>query len=275
MEDMRLKNCKQCGTQYMGRIESRFCSLACSNKSKWRDKRESGKQFTFISCGGGFQSSAMLAMVCSGKLERPDAVIMVDAGYEKREVMEYVNTVLRPACDRIGLDFILLLPDRTDIVSDSGVILLPALIRKPDGSVGKMPTRCNDQWKVRTVKKYLRSIGVGKATALIGISTDESHRIKSHRTQWYSTAYPLLAAGMSRYDCLFAVRSAGWPDPIRSSCVFCPQHPDEEWESIASDPDNLAVCIDVDNEIERVNPDVFLHRSMRRLRDVVWRVRMA
>lgn len=63
----------------------------------------------------------------------------------------------------------------------------------------------------------------------IGISTDESDRMKKSKEPWIKTRWPLIELGMSREDCKAWMLSRGYPEPPRSACTFCPFHSDDEW----------------------------------------------
>jgi len=263
----------ECGKDfYTKRSSVQYCSRPCSNKDKNRVRLEGAKDWQILSCGAGVQSTGMIAAVYSGKLPRPDMVIMVDTGWEKQATMRYVQDVLMPKCAEINLEFVILKTENNNIFSNNGLVLIPAHKMSATGRREQIRTMCNGQWKVRLIKSYLRSRGVKKATSWIGISTDEAHRQRVPRDQWATNRYPLLELGLSRYQCLYLVRSLGWPDPERSSCIMCPQHPAEEWEEMAAKhPDDLNRCIHIDNELEARNPDIYLHRSLIRLRDIIWR----
>ena len=62
---------------------------------------------------------------------------------------------------------------------------------------------CSVQLKVRTRDRYLRSIGVGKFNAFIGIRADEEDRaweIMANIDQYENPKFPLLEAGITKQD---------------------------------------------------------------------------
>jgi len=211
-------------------------------------------------------------MIYSGKLPKPDLVLMVDTGYEKHGTLDYANAILIPACKKVGVEFKFLNTPDNRIFNDSGMIVLPAYKQLDTGETQRLTTMCSGMWKAAVMRRYIRSLGIVKARSWIGISTDESERQKQSPVQWVTNYYPLIEHHISRYQCLFQIRSLGWPDPARSSCIFCPGQNDDEYELMKSEyPEDYQRVVDIDNDIEAHNPNIFLHRSMTRMRDIIWR----
>lgn len=269
------KTCKNpaCNKEFeTERSKTEYCSRGCSNKDKQRVSMDGVKEWNVISCGGGVQSTAMIALVYSEKLPKPDLVLMVDTGYEKRGTLDYAQKVLIPACDKIGLKFKMLKTPNNAIFNEQGMIVIPAFKRTEDGTEQKLYNMCSGPWKVAVMRRYLRSLGIRKARSWIGISTDEAKRQKQSRQDWLSNHYPLVELGISRYQCLFTIRRLGWPDPARSSCIMCPLQHDDEYELMKSEyPADYQRVVNMDNEIEKIDPYIFLHKSMTRMRDIIWR----
>ena len=261
--------CKQEFNTDRSKVE--YCSRACSNEDKYRVRTEGIKEFNVISSGGGVQSTAMIAMVYKGELPKPDLVLMVDTGYEKRGTLDYTRRVLIPACNKIGVEFKILNTPDNRLFNESGMILIPAFKKIEDGKIQRLYTMCSGNWKAAVMRKYLRSIGIKKAKSWIGISIDESERQKQSNLKWISNHYPLVEMNMSRYQCLYLIRSLGWPSPARSSCIMCPLQHDDEYELMKSEyPEDYQRVVRMDNEIEKVNSNIYLHRSMVRMRDIIW-----
>lgn len=248
-----------------------YCSRACSNKDRQRIQMQDVKEWQVISCGGGVQSAGMIACVITGKLPKPDMVVMVDTGYEKQSTMDYVHDVLIPACNRIELEFNII-KTKDNAIFNKELILIPAYKRLEDGQTGKFRTRCNNGWKQVAIKRYLRSQDIKKGYSWIGISIDEAKRQRESQQDWLSNRYPLIEIGMSRYDCLYLVRSLGWDDPPKTACIMCPANHDDEWELMKQQyPTDWQRCLEIDNDIEKHNDNIYLHKSLRRLRDIIWR----
>ena len=213
-----VKTCKnpECGKEFTtNRSTVDYCSRACSNRDRQRVLTESEREHQVLSCGGGVQSSAMIALFVSGKVQSPDMAIMVDTGYEKTATMKYVHDILIPACESKGVPFHILHTPDNSLWSKSGMIFIPAFKLMPDGGSQKLYTLCYGGWKLTVIKKYLRSQGIKRGASWIGISTDESKRERKSHQQWLRNRYPLLELKMSRYQCLFLIRSLGRQDPPR------------------------------------------------------------
>lgn len=259
------------------RSARRYCSSTCANQDRQRRLLSSVPEINVLSCGGGVQSTAIVGLIYAGTLPRPDLLVMVDTGYEKRGTLEYVDTILRRACAKMAIEFVMLrTPNNDSVFSQSGVLLIPAYKVLPDGTVQKLPTRCSGPWKAEVIRRYLRSRGVAKARMWLGISTDEADRQRVSKQGWVTNYYPLLDLNISRYQCLYTIRSLGWPDPARSSCIFCPNQKDDEYELLKSEyPVDYQRVVVIDNDIERRDPSLFLHRSLTRMRDIIWRCDVA
>lgn len=75
-----------------------------------------------------------------------------------------------------------------------------ALIDKKQYLPNQQSRFCTQELKIRTAKRYLRSIGWDRWTAAVGIRADEPHRLgkpapKERWTNWH----PLAAAGVSKH----------------------------------------------------------------------------
>ncbi len=269
-----IKTCKypECGKDFEAkRSKVAYCSRTSSNLDRQRTSMTGVKEFNVISCGGGVQSTAMIALVYSGKLPKPDLVLMVDTGYEKQGTLEYARKVLIPACEKVGVEFKFLKTPDNSLHNNQGMVFIPAWKRLENGGTQKLTNICSGTWKVVVMRRYLRSLGIKKARSWIGISTDEAKRQRASHQDWLQNYYPLIEKDISRYQCLFLIRSIGWPDPPRSSCIMCPMQHDDEYEVIKSlYPEDYQRIVEMDNEIERVNPNIFIHKSLTRMRDIIW-----
>ncbi len=74
-----------------------------------------------------------------------------------------------------------------------------ALIDKKRYLPNQQSRFCTQELKIRTAKRYLRSIGWGRWTAAVGIRADESHRLgkPAPKERWVNW-HPLAAAGVTR-----------------------------------------------------------------------------
>lgn len=113
--------------------------------------------------------------------------------------------------------------------------------------------------------------------SLIGISSDESSRVKESRHAWIKNRHPLFEEGITRNHCLGWMLKHGYPKPPRSACVFCPYHSDQEWRRLRDEEPKefaRAVAFDIayrEAKVRTVRAKgfiPFLHDSRRPLSEV-------
>lgn len=189
-----------------------------------------------VSFGGGVQSTAMLALIATGRLEA-DVLLFCNVGEDSEHpaTLRYVRDVAMPYAEEHGVELVEL--DRRwrkgasrgelyptlleHVVSDRRSVVIPVYM--PGGAPG---TRyCTDYWKIRVVRHWLQDHGVTAAepaTVLIGFSWDEVHRVKDVRDPLARREYPLIDRRLDREACARIIVEAGLPVPPKSSCWFCP-----------------------------------------------------
>ncbi len=213
------------------------------------------------SYGGGVQSAAIAVLVRTGRLPRPDHIVIADTGREAGETWRYMTGVIEPYLGRM-ISVAEHNLSTVDLYSGNGDLLIPAFTK-----TGKLPTFCSTEWKKRVVRRWLRSQGVESCRMWLGISTDEIGRAKPSDADWIENHFPLLFDHpMTRGEARQLVISAGLPEPPRSSCWCCPHRQDEEWRSLP--PEELAKAVALEEEIRAKDPDVFLHPSRKPLSEV-------
>ena len=272
------KVCEECGQVFMtNRSARRYCpGRRCSNAVIAREREDrrlnTAELKTVWSCGGGVQSTAIAALICEGKLPRPDYALMTDCGYEKQATMEYVRGTLVPSLKAVGVELNLLRTldyANNDVVNAGGLVRIPAYTRTGSGSGIKFKTFCSDAWKVRVAHKWMREQGIALAENWVGISTDELRRQRLSPKRWITNRYPLVELGLSREDCLWFICEHGWPRPPRTSCLCCPQQDDASWATTKREyPDDWQRAVEIEQSMQKVVPDVYLHRSLVPLNEV-------
>ena len=222
------------------------------------------------SCGGGVQSAAIAALICRGRLPKPDISLMVDTGREKETTWAYVHGTLIPNLRAVGVELVIVKTSdyaTVDLYGKNGDLLLPVFTE-----TGKLPTFCSDEWKTRVAHRYLRTLGVTKCRTWIGISADEMRRARVSSLVWNQNCYPFLEAEFKlyyrRHDCVEEVRRAGWDDAPRSSCWLCPNQSDDEM--IAMTPADRERAAQVEDEIRERDAGFYLHKSRVPFREVVF-----
>jgi 3'-phosphoadenosine 5'-phosphosulfate sulfotransferase (PAPS reductase)/FAD synthetase len=164
--------CPNCGNE--APPEKTYCSRGCANKYRRVKERAERTTYTVWSCGGGVQSTAIAALIYTGKIDKPDYAVMVDTGYEKSCVMDYVRGTLIPKMAEVDLALnIIRTSDYAEqsIIDKDGYCIIPAF-KRTGSDTQKLRTCCNQHWKVGVIRKWLLSVGVEQYISLIGISTD-------------------------------------------------------------------------------------------------------
>lgn len=261
--------CTYCGKEIKGR-GAKYCSRICANKHHREKERADRKTYTVWSCGGGVQSTALAALIYTGKIQKPDYAVMVDTGYEKTAVMEYVRNTTIPKMAEVGVTLnIIKTSDYYEqrLIDDNGYCIIPVFKKSKDGNQ-KLKTCCNDKWKIKVIRKWLLSNGVEQYRTLIGISTDEAHRQRKAHKKYYQNIYPLIKLGMDRDDCIKYIKDLGWEEPPRSSCYICGQQTDGEWwRLVIKHPEDFKKAVEVEKKLQQSCGDIFLHRSCKPLGD--------
>lgn len=269
-----IKVCKKCNEQFKtNRSKREYCSHSCANKviTIEREKIKASVPIsTLWSCGGGVDSTAIAVLICQGKLPKPDYAVMVDCGWEKTSTWEYIYSEVIPKLKLHGINLnVIKTTEYTNnkIIDSNGYITIPAY-KKSEKPI-KFKTNCNETWKVRAVKRWIKKQGVQRCVNWIGIAADESRRMRIRNEKWFTTRYPLVEMGITREDCLWLICSYGWKKPPRTSCFICPLQNDDSWLNTKLNyHDDWNKAIEVESMIHKINPDIYLHRSMVPLNEV-------
>lgn len=116
------------------------------------------------------------------------------------------------------------------------------------------------------------------AVQLIGFGRDEFTRASPSKDARFHLCFPLIDMGMRTEDCIAYTEEIGYPLPVRSSCIGCPYHANEEWRSLTPAEFEDACAFDEENRKHmqrRSHADfgflgsrTYLHRQRIALRDV-------
>jgi hypothetical protein len=239
------------------------------------------KMLHAISLGAGVQSSTLALMFAVGELmPMPDCAIFADTGAEPRAVYEWLDWLeqqlpfpVHRVMERDGLR-----QNIIDSVRGGGRFAGAPFFTESDNTAGGMLRRqCTREFKVQPITRKLRElVGLEKgqrapqrllAAQYIGISLDESIRMKPAREHWIDHRWPLVDAGMRRLDCIVWMSEHGYPRPPRSACTFCPYHDDSEWKALQESPDDWPGVIEIDHLIRGgvrgTTKKLYLHRSLK------------
>jgi hypothetical protein len=250
-----------------------------------QEEKMEPKQWNVISLGAGVQSSTMALMASRGELLdiEVDFAIFADTQDESKKVYDWLDwlerqlsfpvyrvtkgklseRVLEMRTNKEGRRY-----SKTDI---------PFYTLGIDGSKGIVSHRsCTADYKIKPILKELRArCGIKRGqkaatvTSLIGISYDEMQRMKDSRDAFVVNRWPLVELRMKRADCIKWMTDRGYPEPPRSSCVYCPFHRNGEWRRLKTEePSEFQKAVDFEKlvQLTKVNDETFdaipfLHNS--------------
>ena len=159
-----------------------------------------------IAFSGGRTSAYMLHQIleANGDLPGRIEVTFQNTGREMPETLDFVAEVGR----RWGvmITWLEYRPDAPhfEIVGYQGASRsgepFEALIRKRKFLPNQQARFCTTELKVRTAKRYLRSLGWDYWTNCVGIRADESHRSTNPPKDRWTIWRPLVSAGVSKRD---------------------------------------------------------------------------
>ncbi|MFG3259074.1 phosphoadenosine phosphosulfate reductase [Streptomyces sp. NPDC048172] len=250
-------------------------------------QRPSRPPLRSFSYGGGWQSTAALALAARGELDyRTFLMANVGDDSENPATLRYIERHAAPFARDHGLELVLLhkVMKRTGEVrtlyqdlTRPGSRSLRIPIRMSNGAPGTRS--CTVEFKIKVIGQELLRRGAtasAPATVGIGISLDEIHRANKRRCEPYERIeYPLLELGIRRNDCIRIIRNAGLPVPPKSACWFCPFQRAETWhERRRSQPELFNRACELEDLLNRRRDDlgkdhVFLTRFGRPLRQVI------
>ena len=147
----------------------------------------------FIAFGAG-QCSSVLPFI----LDNYDLIIFADTGWELPLTYEWCKIVQKTFPGK----FIWL---KTNM----------------PGRINHHPPICTKEYKVSPIRRYLRTLGVEEAIKYLGMTKEESHRMKDNSIKWIKNKYPLIEMGWTRKTCQqYLLDNFGFIPP-RSGCTIC------------------------------------------------------
>jgi hypothetical protein len=242
-----------------------------------------------LSLGAGVQSSTLLLMSCRGELPKLDAAIFADTQWEPPRVYEHLTWLILQAQEAgIPVHVVTRGNLRADALR-SGVggrknggerwASMPLYtLDRGDQDRGQIRRQCTREYKLDPIRARLRKLlGLRKGERIpkdaqveqwIGISADETGRVRLSRDWWITHAYPLIywvKPAMLRRDCVawLAQHYPGREVP-KSACVGCPFHSNAEWRQVKQDPKAWADAVEFDRAIrkgEGMRGDCFVHQA--------------
>jgi hypothetical protein len=232
-----------------------------------------------LSLGAGIQSTALYLMAEKWEV-KPDVAIFADTGFEPHPVYKHLEKLKEIGSIPIEIVSEGNIKEETLDGVHSGKWFgnMPFFVSNQEGGVGMINRACTQHYKIKPIRKRIQELrlihDVKKVEQWIGISTDESHRAKASNVKYIENRFPLLELGLSRIHCIAYLKSIGWGETPKSSCIGCPFHSDAFWIEMKNQrPEEFAEAIDFDNKIRkycRVEGEAFLHRSGKPLSNVVF-----
>lgn len=232
-----------------------------------------------LSLGAGVQSTTTLLMAIHGELPRPDHVVFADVGWEPQAVYDHLANLAK-LMEKHEIPFHMVSEGniRQDFIGGTKRFAsMPLFVVNKDGKTGMVRRQCTSEYKIKPLMKKQRELAGLKPgqrckehriTTVIGISYDESQRMRDPAFSWIQNEYPLVDLKMTRQDCLTWCEEKGYARPPRSACIGCPFKSTEEWRALKEQPEEWANAVEFDNFlrteprlVERFNGKAFLHRS--------------
>ena len=226
-------------------------------------------KFKVLSLGAGAQSTVLALMAEAGweGMEKPDLAIFADTQWEPDAVyehLEWLKTKLSYEVVTVTVGNI-----RNNMlrgVNHKGEKFLdvPVFIRNSDGTKAVAARQCTNHYKIQPIHKEIKrrlKIPPGRrfpkniqVEMWLGISADESTRMKPSRDEWVDRRYPLVEMDLTRAN-IYKWFEERYPDRRlpRSSCVGCPYHDDMEWKWIKEhEPGSFRDAVRIDRAIRNV-----------------------
>jgi hypothetical protein len=238
------------------------------------------KPLRVLSLGAGVQSTTTLLMAIHGELPKPDHVVFADVGWEPKPVYEHLAK-LEALMVKHDIPFHKVTQGnlKEDFLSqEARNASMPLFVRNDQGKIAMVRRQCTSEYKIKPLMKKQRELaGLKKGqrskehliTTVIGISYDESQRMRDAAFPWIRNEYPLVDLKMTRQDCLDWNAEKGYDKPPRSACVGCPFKNQEEWRHLkATMPEEWEDAVAFDQALRknsrlqiRFNGELYLHRS--------------
>ena len=250
------------------------------------------RRFKVLSLGAGAQSTVLALMAEEGweGLEKPDLAIFADTRWEPRAVYDHLEWLKSRLSYKVVTVTAGNIKDNMlrGVNPDGDTFLdVPVFVRNPDGTKAVAARQCTTHYKITPIHREIRrrlEVPAGKRVPKdvqvemwLGISADESIRMKPSRDEWIDNRYPLIEKSMTRAD-IYKWFEDRYPDRHlpRSACVGCPYHDDMEWKWLKeNEPESFKDAVSVDWSLRNVpaargslRGEAYLHKSRMPLGDV-------
>jgi hypothetical protein len=148
---------------------------------------------------------------------------------------------------------------------------------------GFLGRKCTREYKIEVAEAAIREhLGIAKGARvpadvrvehMLGITTDEAHRMGGSSPPWIELTHPLIQERMSRFDCYARCQRWGVPIPEESGCWFCPFRDDAQWLDMQrNEPETFELACRFDEAIRDgirgTIHTLYLHRLRIPLREI-------
>lgn len=246
----------------------------------------SSKPVRILSFGAGVQSTTILYMMIHGELPKADHVVFSDTGWEPDEVYTHLHK-MSALMKQYEIPFHIVSAGniRQDFMNGSKHFAsMPLHITSSTKRKGMIRRQCTGDYKIVPLMRKQRELaGLKKSqrskehllTTVIGISYDESQRMRDPAFSWIINDYPLVDNKITRQDCLSWCKEKGYDKPPRSACIGCPLKSKTEWQHLKTMKKEWADAVEFDAELRksdymktRFNGEAYLHSSLKPLSEV-------
>lgn len=221
-----------------------------------------------LNLGWGVQSFTLAAMVAIGELEPIDAVIHADTTHERESTYKFAAKYT-PWLEARGVRVVTVRDYKAATQAWNGGHI-PAFT--DNGKKGQAFRTCTERWKIRPIRKWLQENRKGESVEQwLGISWDESERMKESPAKYITHRWPLIEKRMTRDDCIAWLARHDLDIPDKSACVFCPFHNRQAWYQMKRENgSDWKKAVEVDNAIRKARPpfDLFVHSDRIPLVDI-------
>lgn len=270
--------CRDCGDEFQrtgtrGPTPER-CGPCKAERRRAAQRHDiASRTFRVLSLGAGQQSSSLLVMSALGMLPKLDLAVFADTGWERQVTYDHLDR-LEAFATAHGIPV-----RRVSVGNLREEVLNSEFVPMPVFGTwgGKRVTfrqGCTRNFKIRPIRHVVRE-AAGPLAGLtvhmwLGISFEETFRLKPSPVSYIEHVYPLVDMRWTRTECRRFLEEHGFPDTPRSSCVGCPYKSIAQWREMQRDaPDEWADAVEFDRALRERPEPVFLHNSLKPLPLVV------
>ncbi len=229
-----------------------------------------------LSLGAGVQSSTIALMIHKGDMPPIREAIFADTGAESNTTLRWLDWLepqVRSSFPITRVQAKRGLPENLEdaIVGRTSRADTPPFFTTGGGMIRR---QCTYTFKIAPIRRRLQAIrNRERVEMLIGISAEESRRIKPSDVKYIQNIYPLVEQNLTRRDCLKWMILHDYPWPPRSSCWCCPFRRNDEWGLLKqNDPASFNKAVRLDKLIREGLPGFrempYFHPSLRPLEEV-------